>query len=158
MKKLSIYIVMLSGILSLSTSCAEDDSPSAVGANVQPVIEAAASGTWTVTYYYDTDSDDTNHFSGYNFTFGNGNVLTATNGTNTYTGSWSVTDSSSNSSDDDNSNSSNDLDFNIAFSSPANFAELTDDWDIISYSADKIELIDVSGGNGGTDYLTFERN
>lgn len=45
------------------------------------------------------------------------------------------------------------------FSSPAVFAdELTDDWDIISYSATKIQLIDVSGGNGGTDYLTFEKN
>ena len=38
-----------------------------------------------------------------------------------------------------------------------NFEELNDDWDVVSQSATKIELIDVSGGNGGTDYLTFER-
>ena len=77
--------------------------------------------------------------------------MTATNGSNTVTGSWSVTNSSS------NDDSSNDLDFNISFASPADFAELTDDWDIITYSSTQIELIDVSGGNGGTDYLTFER-
>jgi hypothetical protein len=48
----------------------------------------------------------------------------------------------------------------ILFSSPAPadfIDDLSDDWDILSYSATKIELIDVSGGNGGTDYLTFEK-
>jgi len=38
------------------------------------------------------------------------------------------------------------------------FEDLNDDWDFISQSATKVELIDVSGGNGGTDYLTFEKN
>ena len=28
----------------------------------------------------------------------------------------------------------------------------------ISQKYTKIELIDISGGNGGTDYLTFEKN
>jgi hypothetical protein len=79
--------------------------------------------------------------------------LTATNGTNTFTGFWSVT---SNNSNDDSPN--NDLDFNILFASPANFEDLSDDWDIVSRTTTKIELIDVSGGNGGTDYLTFEKN
>lgn len=54
--------------------------------------------------------------------------------------------------------SSGEVDFNIFFASPADFAELTEDWNIISYSATKIDLIHVSGGNGGTDLLTFEKN
>ena len=53
---------------------------------------------------------------------------------------------------------SGDIDFNIFFASPADFAELSDDWEIISHSATKIELRDVSGGNGGIDLLTFEKN
>ena len=53
---------------------------------------------------------------------------------------------------------SGDIDFNIFFSAPADFAELSEDWDIISHTASKIELIHVSGGNGGTDLLTFEKN
>ena len=54
---------------------------------------------------------------------------------------------------------SNDLDFNILFTSPTNFSdELSDDWDILSRTDTKVELVDVSGGNGGTDYLTFEKN
>ncbi len=53
---------------------------------------------------------------------------------------------------------SEDIDFNIFFASPADFAELSEDWDIISHTASKIELKHVSGGNGGTDLLTFEKN
>jgi len=51
-----------------------------------------------------------------------------------------------------------DLDFNIFFASPPDFEDLSDDWDFISHTSTKIELIDMSGGNGGTDYLTFEKN
>lgn len=157
MKKLSFYLLTAGFLLSLN-SCTSDDSPSTVSANPQPVINTATSGEWVVTYYFD-DTDETAHFNGYTFTFSANNVITATNGTNTYTGSWSVTNDHSGGDDDSgHHDDSNDLDFNISFSSPANFAELTDDWDIISYSANKIQLIDVSGGNGGTDYLTFEKN
>jgi hypothetical protein len=35
--------------------------------------------------------------------------------------------------------------------------DLSDDWDIISYTDTEIKLIDVSGGNGGTDYLTLTK-
>ncbi len=94
----------------------------------------------------------TNQFTGFNITFGNSNVLTATNGSLNYSGTWSVTDSNS------NDDTLSDLDFNILFNAPATFADLSDDWDIQSRTNTKIELIDVSGGNGGTDYLTFEKN
>jgi len=139
-------------------SCNGDDDASTISGNqnAQEVINTVRSGTWKITYYFDTDQDETTDFNGYNFTFGTGNVLTATNGTNTYTGTWSVTNSDS--SDDDDDNGSDDLDFNIGFSSPEKFQELTDDWDIIERSANVIKLRDVSGGNGGTDYVTFTKN
>ena len=47
--------------------------------------------------------------------------------------------------------------FNISFSSPPDFEELSDDWDILSFSNNTIELIDESG-DGSTDMLTFEKN
>ncbi|MGW9685953.1 hypothetical protein [Flagellimonas sp. 2504JD1-5] len=49
------------------------------------------------------------------------------------------------------------IDFDIFFAFPANFAELSEDWNIVSFSANKIELIHESGGDGGTDLLTFEK-
>jgi len=153
MKKLKLipFLAVLF-MLNVASTCSNDDStPSSV--DPTPVINTAQSGTWRITLFNDSGTDETNHFTGYNFTFGSSNVLTATNGTNTYTGTWSIT--SDNSGDD---SPSNDLDFNIAFSSPPNFEELTEDWNIISYTTTKIQLIHVSGGGGGTDYLTFEKN
>jgi hypothetical protein len=48
------------------------------------------------------------------------------------------------------------IDFNIFFASPEDFNELSDDWNIVSYSATKIELIDESS-DGEIDLLTFEK-
>jgi hypothetical protein len=46
----------------------------------------------------------------------------------------------------------------IGFASPASFVEISDDWEVIENTSTKIRLQDVSGGNGGTDLLTFEKN
>jgi hypothetical protein len=139
-------------MLNVASMCSSDDNSSS-SQDPTPVINAATQGTWRVTSYVDSGTDETNHFTGYNFTFSNGGVLTATNGSNTVTGTWSVLN------DDSNDDSpSNDLDFNIGFTAPANFADLTDDWDIVSYSDTTISLIDISGGNGGTDTLVFTKN
>ncbi len=151
---LSIILLLTISLMSMQCSSDDENSPNDNSAEIQNVVNTAQTGNWVITYFFDTDSDETSNYTGYEFTFGANGVLTASNGTNTYTGTWSVTDDS-NSSDD--SSSDDDIDFNIAFVSPADFEELSDDWDIISHSLSKIELIDVSGGNGGTDYLTFEK-
>lgn len=152
-KVLLIPMLFCLFMLNVASMCSSDDNSSSSSQDPTPVINAATQGTWRVTSYVDSGTDETNHFTGYNFTFGNGGVLTATNGSNTVTGTWSVLN------DDSNDDSpSNDLDFNIGFTAPANFADLTDDWDIVSYSETTISLIDVSGGNGGTDTLVFTKN
>lgn len=151
-KVLLIPMLFCLFMLNVASMCSSDDNSSS-SQDPTPVINAATQGTWRVTSYVDSGTDETNHFTGYNFTFGNGGVLTATNGSNTVTGTWSVLN------DDSNDDSpSNDLDFNIGFTAPANFADLTDDWDIVTYSDTTISLIDISGGNGGTDTLVFTKN
>jgi hypothetical protein len=144
MKTSSLFFLLILVLF----ACKEDDSSDV---NQAKVINAVTSGTWRITYYYDTDKEETINFTGYNFTFGSG-PLTATNGTNTYAGTWSITDSNS------NDDTLDDLNFNISFASPAAFADLSDDWDILEVTDTKIKLVDVSGGSGGTDYLTFEKN
>ncbi len=138
-------------MLNVASMCSSDSSSSST--DPTPVINTASQGTWRISSFVDSGNDETNYFTGYNFTFATGNVLTVTNGTNTYTGTWSVTTDTSN---DDNPSS--DLDFNIFFASPAIFADLTDDWDVVSHTATTISLIDVNGGNGGTDILVFNKN
>ena len=151
MKKLQLLpILALLFVLNVASTCSNDDNSSS--SNQTQVSNTVTSGTWRITLYNDSGIVKTANYTGYNFTFGANNVLLATNSSNNYSGTWSVTDS--NSTDD----SLSDLDFNILFTTPANFADLSDDWDIVSRTDNKIELIDVSGGNGGTDYLTFEKN
>ncbi|MFT5436176.1 MAG: hypothetical protein ACI840_000819 [Ulvibacter sp.] len=152
---LSIIIIILFVIGCANNS--DDVSQENVSITAVQVANFAQSGEWQVAYFYDTDQDETGNFSGYSFSFNENGTLVAVNGNTTVAGTWSITDNSGSSSDDDGSSSDNDNDFNIFFASPDEFEDLSDDWDIISISAVKIELIDVSGGNGGTDYLTLEK-
>lgn len=153
MKTIKNYVVATIAIfLSLFIiSCGQDDNSDNVN-TVSSVTNVVSLGTWKISLFNDSGVDKTGNFSGYNFTFGTGNSLNATNGTNSYNGTWSVSD------DNFNDDSISTLHFNIAFSSPANFAELTEDWKIIERTDTLIKLIHVSGGNGGTDYLTFTKN
>jgi len=168
MKKRIFWSLLFAVSLLVTTSCStSDDSDSSNNNNnnnsndaaiaIQETTDAVTAGQWVITKFIDSEQDETNDFNGYTFTFNDDGSLVAVNGSNTVNGSWSVTDSSSDSSDDDGS-SSDDIDFNIFFSTPSSFEELTEDWNILSRSTIKIELIHISGGNGGTDLLTFEKN
>lgn len=152
MKKINVVAACL--VLLVISACSDDDNKVNVNGNATAVTNNLKSGTWKISNYVEDTNDETANFEGYDFTFGAGNVLTATNGTNTYTGTWSVYDDDSSSDDGFDS----DIDVNISFATPAEFAELTDDWDVAARSGTELQLIDVSGGNGGTDYLTFQKN
>lgn len=153
------FLLMLSFSL-MSSMCSSDDDDGSPNDNSQQIAQVqntAQLGTWRITNFNDSGQNETSDFTGYDFSFNSDGSLTATNGSDTLTGTWSVTDDS-NSSDD--SSSDDDIDFNIFFPVPDtnNFEDLNDDWDIVMTSATRIELIDISGGNGGTDMLTFEKN
>jgi hypothetical protein len=147
MKKLLFYIMVL--MLTIISSCSKDNSSSSVK---DDVVNTASSGTWKITYFFDTDKEETSNFSGYNFTFGSNNVLSASSVTNNYTGTWSIMNNNS------NDDTLSDLDFTISFASPELFNDLNEAWEILSKTESKIELRHVSGGNGGTDLLTFGKN
>lgn len=152
MKTVAFKSILLTSILVVFLySCSEDDGL-ANNDGLNQIENVVLNGTWRITSFIDSGKDETNDFAGYTFTFNDSGVLNANNGTNDYNGSWSITDSYS--TDD----SQDELDFNINFDLANDFEDLNDDWDLISNSSTKIELIDISGGNGGVDYLTFEKN
>jgi hypothetical protein len=151
-----LALVLSLSLLSAMCSSDDDGSQSNNNAEIAQVENTLETGTWRVANMVDSGQDETNDFSGYEFTFASNGTITATNGTTSYTGSWFISDDDS--SDDDSSD--DDLEFNIFFNVPDSndFEDLNDDWDIVSYSDNTINLIDISGGNGDTDILTFERN
>ena len=126
-------------VISLFSSCKKDS----VSANVSTTIQ---NGSWKISLFNDSGNDETNHFTGYSFNFGSGGAVSASNGSSSVSGSWST-------GTDDSQNK-----LNLNFGDNGNFGDLSDDWHIISESTTKIELEDVSGGNGGTDLLTFVKN
>lgn len=144
-------------LMSSMCSSDDDDNPNNNIQQIAQIEDNVQTGTWRVSNFIDSGENETSDFSGYDFTFNMDGSLVASNGTTTFTGTWSITDDS-NSSDD--SSSDDDIDFNIFFPVPDSndFEDLNDDWDIVSATSTRIELIDISGGNGGTDMLTFERN
>ena len=102
-------------------------------------------GQWKVTLFSENGVVETSKFSNYVFTFNTNGTVSAVRSGSTVNGSWS----------DGNDDSQHKLILN--FASPADFTEISDDWHILQESSSKIELEDVSGGNGGTDLLTFEK-
>jgi len=129
---------------SLFFSCKKDDNNSTI--STTNVTSTVSSGNWRVTYYWDTDHDETNNFTGYNFVFNSNGTITATKAATIISGSWST------------ANDDSKVKFVLSFSTPAAFLEISDDWHTIERTDTKIKLQDISGGNGGTDYLTFEKN
>lgn len=138
-------------IVGLSCSTSDDSIINLPLENItiEQIENFAQNSSWRITYFFDTDHEETNNFSGYSFNFNIDGSLAATDGNTVINGTWSVVNSSSSSDDD--------MHFNIFFATPNDFEELSDDWEIVSTSSSKIELTDVSGGNGGTDFLTFEK-
>lgn len=113
------------------------------GGNTSTAIEdQLTDGVWYVTYFFD-DYDETSDFNGYSFTFNADGTALADNGMQT-SGSWSTYADSG----------VEKLDLNFGTMDP--LEELQDDWEILSVSADLIELRDVSG-DGSVDQLTFGR-
>ncbi|MDO5655160.1 MAG: hypothetical protein Q4G27_03365 [Flavobacteriaceae bacterium] len=141
-QKLSFLIAILLPLIAISCSGSDDDSAPNTDTNVPVII---TNGTWRITLYNDNGENETYHFSGYTFDFSHG-VVTATKIGNSVTGTYAI-------GVDDGHNKLY-LDFGVVVP----FEELNDDWHIVEESATKVRLQDVSGGNGGTDLLTFEKN
>ena len=148
MKKLKlISILSLLFVLNVASMCSDDDDTSTQVSNPTEIASTLADGQWIVTLYKENDVVQTSNYSGYNFTFGTDSALSATNGTTTQSGDWSTYA--------DSGYTKLDMIF-TALDGP--FEEISEDWNVISRTATKIELKHVSGGDGSIDYLTLEKD
>ena len=138
--KTSIVLLAIT-TLCITVSCDKNDDSTITADNVFATI---SSGSWRITYYWDTNHEETTNFAGYVFSFSQSTVVTAINGSTTITGSWVMGSVKS---------TKNVI---LNFTSPSNFVELSKDWSVIERTDTKIRLQHVSGG--GTNYLTFEKN
>jgi hypothetical protein len=136
-------------LLVLTIACSDDDPKDT---NQKKLADTLTAGSWRITSFVDSGTDETNHFTGYTFTFVDQGGVTAMNGTTKYTGAWKIEDANS---DDD---TLEDLELFLDFPTPPDFTDLSEDWDILELTDTKLKLEHISGGNGGTDLLIFEKN
>ncbi|MFS4418056.1 hypothetical protein [Maribacter sp. 2307ULW6-5] len=151
MKNLKKMALLGTTLALLSVSCDKEDVN-----NIPEVEDTKATvqlGTWRVVLLEDSGEDETADFAGYTFTFAENGQLTATNNSSTQTGSWSVRN------DRDSDDRVDDVEFIINFPVPESsiFDVLNDDWDIVSVTDTRIELID-RDEDEADDKLTFGRN
>ena len=138
MKNIIKTITLLLLVIAAASSCKKDDSPSLVDNTIQK-------GNWKITFFQDSGNDETSHFSGYEFIFNSDGSVTASNGNNSVSGTWTT------GTDDSQSK------LILNFGSTAPFDELNEDWHVLEETSTMIRCEHISGGNGGTDYLTFEK-
>lgn len=136
--KQAIYILAFSSVTLCSCQKDDDGTPSSTNTNV-------TQGKWKVTLYNDSGTDETFHFSGYEFSFSSSGSVSAVKSSSTISGTWRT-------GTDDSQNK-----LILDFGSTVPFEEINDDWHILEQTSSKIRLEDVSGGNGETDLLTFEK-
>ena len=132
---LSIFVAILVGCTNKNDDSLTTDSTNGT----------ITQGTWKIGYFNDSGSDETNKFNGYSFTFGSNGTISAINGSVTQTETWST------------GNDDSQLKLYLTFSDVSPFNEISDDWHVLEQTSSSIKLEDVSGGNGGTDYLNFSK-
>lgn len=127
-------------------SCSSDDDSGNVNTNeFEQIKNTLIQGEWKVSKLIDGESDHTSDFESFTFTFSEDGTVAATNDLFTENGTWAY----------DNSSSNEEL--VLQFSETTPFDEINDDWDIVTVTNSKVELSDVSGGNGDVELLTFTK-
>ena len=122
--------------------CNSNSGGGSGGGNVD-FTNVLTTGNWRITYFFE-DVDETSSYNGYNFTF-NANGTSVAIGNQTINGTWSsYLDSGTQKLD-------------ITFDG-ITLDDIEEDWRVIEFTPTLIRLKHTSGGDGGTDYLTFTKN
>lgn len=100
-------------------------------------------GTWIVALYSDSGVDETSDYTGYQIDFREDGTVIAESDTDLIDGTWEVLGA--------------DTTLVLNFGGDIPFDEFEDDWDVFSVEPMRVEIRDVSGGDGTTDILVFER-
>lgn len=132
-------------LLTTAFSCNKDDDAPSPSTPVSTLVTNLQNGNWKIVLFKEDNVDETYHYTDYQFQFGGGGAVTATKSGSSVSGSWSA------GTDDDH------LELVLNFATTIPFEELNDDWHVTAQTATQIVLQDVSGGGGGTDYLTFHK-
>lgn len=112
------------------------------------LIELLVTDQWYVNLMEEDLENDTCDYVDFTFTYNLDGTVQAVSASRTVDGFWTVS----------NSTSGLELILNFNYNGQEDpFEDLNDDWDVLFYDAESIQLEDVSGGNGDVERLNFAR-
>ncbi len=125
-----------------------DDDPANVDGDVMEIRNVMMGGEWIVAQYKEGEVVQTQNFMPYTFVFGAEHVMSITLGQTgtTQAGIWRVL-----------RNSDGKLKVYLNAGIEGELADLTDDWDFVSMTSNRIELKSYSDTNASYDVLVFEK-
>ncbi len=115
------------------------------GDEAPAIAKVMVDGLWIVANYIDSGDDETARFNGFELDFSADSTVTATKSDDVLPGNWSTII-------DDGVDK-----LVLDFGEHMPFNKLNDDWDIVDVKDARIELKDVSGGDGTVDKLVLEK-
>ncbi len=125
-----------------------DDPGTNVDGDVMEIRNVMMGGEWMVAHYSEGEVDETQNFMPYSFVFGPEHVMSITLGDTgtTQPGIWRVL-----------RNSDGKLKVYLNAGIEGVLANLTDDWDFVSMTSNRIELKSYNEFNASYDVLVFEK-
>ena len=132
--------------LRFRTACTNNGGNDNTGVDDSTLVQVLTTGDWYITNYFD-DVDETASFTDLAFNFAADGTAVANGAGMTTNGTWSTS-----------SGDETPLELNLNFGLTPPFDELEEDWDVLEVTNEIIRLKDISGSDGSTDFLTFERN
>ena len=112
------------------------------------LIELLVTDQWYVNLMEEDLENDTCDYVDFTFTYNLDGTVQAVSASRTVDGFWTVS----------NSTSGLELILNFNYNGQEDpFEDLNDDWDVLFYDAESVQLEDVSGGNGDVERLNFAR-
>jgi len=115
------------------------------GTNPPAISDVIVEGLWIVANYDDSGEDETADYNDIKLNFLTNGTVEATKGDDMIEGSWSITMHEGMEK------------LVLDFGEHVPLDEFNDDWDIVDVKEMRIELKDVSGGDGSIDKLVLER-
>ncbi len=139
-------IELESTIENVADECDEDDDNDFDEDDVDDseFIEILTEGVWEISYFFDKE-DNTSGFEGYIFKFFHEGLVLVNNGSNTTSGEW------------DSSGDGGLIQVKFDFNSNDPFNSIDQEWDVVEFDADSIQLRDDDDQDGSSELLTLQR-
>lgn len=114
------------------------------GGSAEDLRNILIDGAWMVALYEEDGQNNTDNYDGYVLEFGEDGTVIAEGQGNLFDGTWSVA-------------GTGDLELILDFGEDIPFDEFTDEWDVLDFTQVRVELQDISGGDGSIDNLVLEK-